>query len=74
MKTILAILTSESFKSVGLVVLGWVLGQAKDWFTERREHRKAVSRVLADLLEIRHQFRGIHFVLQELKSLGFCKN
>ncbi len=34
-------------------VLGWVLGQLGQWFVARREERKAIARVLSELLEIR---------------------
>lgn len=70
MKTIAEILRSDSFKSAGLIVLGWLLGQAEHWFTEHRERRKALSRALADLLEIRHQLMGMEFALGEIGKLG----
>jgi hypothetical protein len=70
MKTILEILRSDSFKSAGLILLGWLLGQAEHWFTEHRERRKALSRALADLLEIRHQLIAMEFVLGEIGKFG----
>ena len=47
---------------IGVVVgalLGWFFSQLGQWFVVRREERKAVARVLSDLLEIRHRLLAI---------------
>lgn len=47
---------------IGVVVgvaLGWFLTQLGQWLVLRREEKKAISRALSELLEIRHRFLAI---------------
>ncbi len=56
MKTLLLVLDYlKSLSPALLVVLGWLLAQFEKLVSSRREERKAIALVLADLLEIRHR-------------------
>jgi hypothetical protein len=70
MKTISNLLKNEAWRSVILVVIGFVLAQLKDFFAQRKERREAVSVLLSDLLEVRHQFVGVELLIDELATLG----
>jgi hypothetical protein len=70
MKTVSELLNSEAWRSVILVVIGFLLAQLKDFFAQRKERKEAVSVLLSDLLEVRHQFVGIELLIDELASLG----
>jgi hypothetical protein len=70
MKTISGFLNNEAWRSVILVVIGFLLAQLKDFFAQRKERKEAVSVLLSDLLEVRHQFVGIELLIDELASLG----
>jgi hypothetical protein len=70
MKAISNLLNSEAWRSVILVVIGFLLAQLKDFFAQRKERREAVAVLLSDLLEVRHQFVGIELLIDELASLG----
>lgn len=41
------------------VVIGWLLNQSGQWFSTRREEKRAVARALSALLEIRHRMLAI---------------
>jgi hypothetical protein len=56
---------------IGVVVgalLGWFFSQLGQWFVVRREERKAVARVLSDLLEIRHRLLAIPKTVEVLSE------
>jgi hypothetical protein len=57
-----------------LVVVGFVLGQFNNYFTTRKERKKAISAALADLLEVRHQYLGIDVTMDELAKLTALQN
>jgi len=69
-KSISNILNNEAWRSVVLVVIGFLLAQLKDFFAQRKERKEAVSVLLADLLEVRHQFVGVELLVDEIASLG----
>lgn len=56
-KTILILITA---------IAGFLVGQANGFFARRNEKRKAYSRALAELLEIRHRFKGALYMLRRL--------
>ncbi|MDK8465257.1 hypothetical protein [Marinobacter sp. SS13-12] len=58
-KTILILITA---------IAGFLVGQANGFFARRNEKRKAYSRALAELLEIRHRFKGALYMLRRLGS------
>src|ERR1700691_168238 len=70
MKTASSLLNSEAWRSVILVVIGFLLAQLKDLFAQRRERREAISVLLSDLLEVRHQFVGVELLIDEIPTLG----
>ena len=45
---------------------GFLVGQANGFLERRNEKRKAYSRTLSELLEIRHRFKGAVYVLRRL--------
>ncbi len=47
-------------------IAGFLVGQANSFFDRRNEKRKAFNRALAELLEIRHRFKGGIYILQRL--------
>lgn len=47
-------------------IAGFLVGQANGFFDRRNERRKAFSRALAELLEIRHRFKGAIYLLRRL--------
>lgn len=47
-------------------IAGFLVGQANGFFERRNEKRKAFSRALAELLEIRHRFQGAIYLLRRL--------
>ncbi|WP_372995744.1 hypothetical protein [Marinobacter sp.] len=47
-------------------IAGFLVGQANGFFDRRNEKRKAFSRALAELLEIRHRFKGAVYLLRRL--------
>lgn len=47
-------------------IAGFLVGQANGFFDRRNEKRKAFSRALAELLEIRHRFKGAIYLLRRL--------
>lgn len=49
-------------------LLGWILNQLGQWFVSRRERRRAVARVLSDLLEIRHRLLAVPRTLEEISK------
>ena len=51
MKTISELLKSEAWRSVILVVIGFLLAQLKDFFAQRKERKEAVAILLLFLLE-----------------------
>lgn len=70
MKSVSELLHDEGLRAVALVVIGFVLGQFNNYFTTRKERKRAVSGALADLLEIRHQYLGVDLIIDELANLG----
>jgi len=48
------------------VVIGWLLKEISEVLRFRREDRRAIGRVLADLMEIRHRLLGVKKVLDEI--------
>src|SRR2546427_4807578 len=51
------------------VAVGWFLHELSDTIKVRREDRRAVGKVLAELLEIRHQWRSLPAYFAEIKRL-----
>jgi len=51
------------------VAVGWFLHELSDTIKVRREDRRAVGNVLAELLEIRHQWRSLPACIAEVKRL-----
>lgn len=49
-------------------ILGWLLGQLGQWFLTQREEKKAIARVLSELLEIRLRLLAIPKVLEFLSQ------
>jgi hypothetical protein len=49
--------------------VGWILHEMSDTIKVRREDRRAVGKVLAELLEIRHQWRSIPTYFAEIRRL-----
>ena len=49
-------------------ILGWLLGQVGQWFVTRREEKRAIARVLSELLEIRLRLLAIPKVLDVLSQ------
>lgn len=45
---------------------GFLVGQANGFFDRRSQERKAYSRALAELLEIRHRFKGAVYMLRRI--------
>src|SRR5208282_2960836 len=70
MKSISNLLNNEAWRSVILIVIGFLLAQLKDFFAQRKERKEAVAVLLSDLLEVRHQFVGIELLIDELATLG----
>ena len=50
------------------VVLGWLLSQLGQWFAARRDEKKAIARVLSELLEIRHRLLAIPRIAELLSQ------
>src|SRR5262245_1259203 len=55
MRTLLALTHDEWFRSVVNIVIGFFLAQLAGSLGDRRDRKKAASRALAELLELRHQ-------------------
>src|ERR1043165_6757044 len=51
------------------LVLGWCLNSLTPVFNSRRENRKALAKVIADLFEIRHGFLAWQFGIEEAAKL-----
>jgi len=49
-------------------ILGWLLSQVGQWFVARREEKKAIARVLSELLELRLRLLAIPRVLELLSQ------
>lgn len=72
MKTLAAIVHEEWFKASITTVLGFLIAQVTGLLSQRGEAKKAASRVLTELLEVRHQFIALeHFskILDDLTKL-----
>lgn len=52
------------------VIVGWLLKEASETLRVQREERAALGRIVADLLEIRHNFLGVKAVRRILHELG----
>jgi hypothetical protein len=70
LQTISGLLHDESFRSVFLIVVGFLLAQLNSYFAGRRERIKAISCALSDLLEIRYQFVGLQVLVDEIGDLA----
>jgi hypothetical protein len=57
-------------KSTAALVIGWSLNALTPYIAERRERRKAISRALADLMEVRRQLFVVEFALGELGKVA----
>lgn len=62
-------LNSDWIKSIGALILGWLLNAFSPYLAERRERRKATARALANLLEIRSQFLMIESSIEEMNKI-----
>ncbi|MGA2280153.1 MAG: hypothetical protein ABSG80_07620 [Verrucomicrobiota bacterium] len=51
------------------LVLGWSLNSFTPIFEARRENRKALSKAIADLLEIRHRLLAEKVVMEQIKKM-----
>jgi hypothetical protein len=51
------------------LVLGWFLNSFTSIFEARRENRKALSKAIADLLEIRHRLLAEKVLMEEIKKM-----
>jgi hypothetical protein len=49
-------------------LFGWLLSQLGQWFSARREEKKAIARVLSELLEIRHRLLAVPKVTELLSQ------
>jgi hypothetical protein len=57
------------------VALGWFLNELSHVFRSRRDDRRAISRALTDLLDIRHSVFGLrHFIDKYLERLKASEN
>ncbi len=70
MRIFLDIWHNDIFKSTALIVLGFILAQAEHLFASRRERRKAISRALAELLDVRYQFVATETLCRAMETLG----
>jgi hypothetical protein len=68
--TLLSLFSGDWLKSIISIALGWLLSQLSQYSLERRDRRKAISRALSDLLEIRHQFLSIETAVGEIERLA----
>jgi hypothetical protein len=50
------------------VVLGWLLSQLGQWFVARRDEKKAIARVLSEMLEIRLRLLAIPRIAELLSQ------
>jgi len=48
------------------VVIGWLLKEISEILRLHREDRRAIGRVLVDLMEIRHRFLGVKKILDDI--------
>lgn len=62
-------LDGEWIKSTAGLIIGWGLSTLTHYFLSREERRKAISRALSDLFEIRHQFVGFERIMAEFKKI-----
>lgn len=69
MKSLSALIHDEVFRSVLLVIVGFVLAQLNSLFADRKERKKAVSCALSDLLEVRYQFIGLEDLVEQIEML-----
>src|SRR5258708_626283 len=69
MKAMSALIHDESFRAVLLIVIGFLLGQLNSYFVARWERKKAVSRALSELLELRSQFVGLEQAVEQIGNL-----
>jgi hypothetical protein len=53
--------------AVVTLLIGWSLNELHHWFWSSREAREPFGRALTDLLEIRHELRGLGAILAEFK-------
>jgi hypothetical protein len=51
------------------LVIGWFLNSFTSFFDTRRDNRKALSKAIADLLEIRHRLLAEKVVMEEIKKI-----
>jgi len=53
--------------SLASVLVGWLLHEFSDFFKVQREDRRAVGRVLAELLEVRNRLLAIPRIVEEIR-------
>jgi len=56
------------WSAVVTLLIGWFLNELHHWFWSSREAREPFGRALADLLEIRHELKGLRVILAEVKK------
>src|SRR2546425_56052 len=59
----------EQILPIITLLLGWSLNSFTALFQSRRENRRAVSKAIADLLEIRHELLAKPALIGELRKL-----
>lgn len=69
MKTFLALTHDEWFRSVVNIVIGFFIAQLAGSLGERRERKKAASRALTELLELRHHLVAMEAVRQAVDQM-----
>ena len=61
-------MNSELLLPIVTLIIGWLLKSLGDNFKEKAEHKKSLSKAIADLLEIRHEINGRKLVATEVKK------
>ena len=69
MKSVSTLIHDEAFRSVLLVMIGFLLAQLNSFFAGRRERKRAVSCALSDLLEIKFQFLALEQIVEQVGNL-----
>src|SRR6266478_296849 len=69
MKTLLALTRDEWFRSVINIVIGFCIAQLAGFLGERRDRKRATSRALTELLELRHHLVTMEAVRQAVDQM-----
>lgn len=69
MKTLLALTHDEWFRSVVNIVIGFFIAQFAGSLGERKERKKAASRALTELLEVRHHLVTMEAVREAVDQM-----